>query len=327
MTMQRLLQRGVYAAFGVILAIGCAPTSGTDKTKPGSTTSPAKLSGEIKVDGSSTTYLITEAVATNFKNQHPNVKTSVGISGTGGGFKKFGKGETDISDASRAIKPTEAEECKKNGIEFVELQVALDGLAVILNKDNTWAQKMTVAQLKKIWEPNSKVKKWSDIEPGWPNEEIKLYGAGSDSGTFDYFTEAINGKEKATRTDYHASEDDHNTVKGVEGDKFAMGYLGVAYYEQHKGNLATVAIAEKEGDPYVLPTKEDVLNNRYKPLSRPLFIYVKEASLKRPEVQEFCRFYLRRGDLVSQVKYVPMDAVQTAAMQKRLEDAIARISK
>ena len=283
------------------------------------------LKGEIKVDGSSTVYLITEAVASNFKTANPQVNISVGISGTGGGFKKFSKGETDISDASRPIKPAEAEECKKNNIEFVEVQVAWDGLAVVINKENTWAAKMTVAQLRKIWHPDSAAKKWSDVDPSWPAEEIKLFGAGADSGTFDYFTEAINGKERVSRTDYVATEDDNITVRGVEGNKYAMGYFGVAYYEQHKARMTTVAIAPKDGDPYVLPTPEDVLNNRYKPLSRPLFIYVKLVSLQRTEVEEFCRYYLRRTDLVSQVKYVPMDAVQSAAAQKRLEDAIAKL--
>ena len=330
--MQRLLQRGVFAALGVVMAVGCAPTPGAKTTGTGSTgtaptaAAPAKsaLTGEIKIDGSSTVYLITEAVASNFKNLHPNVKSSVGISGTGGGFKKFGKGETDISDASRPIKTAEAEECKKNGIDFVELQVAWDGLAVVINKENTWATKMTVAQLKKIWHPENPAKKWSDVDPSWPAEEIKLYGAGADSGTFDYFTEAINGKEKLSRTDYTATEDDNITVKGVEGNKYAMGYFGVAYYEQHKDKMATVGVAVKEGDPYVLPTKEDVFTGQYRPLSRPLFIYVKQASLKRPEVEEFVRFYLRRNDLVSQVKYVPMNLVQTAAMQKRLDEAVGK---
>lgn len=287
----------------------------------------SRLKGEIKIDGSSTVYLITEAVATNFKKLNPDVNITVGISGTGGGFKKFINGETDISDASRAIKPAEAEGCKKNGIAYTDLQVAWDGLAVVINKDNKWAQKMTVEQLKKIWHPDNQktVMKWSDVDPSWPAEQIKLFGPGPDSGTFDYFTEVINGKEKLSRTDYQASEDDNTLVKGVEGNKYAMGYFGLAYYEQNKDKLNVVAIAQKSGDPYVTPTNETVLGGSYKPLSRPLFIYVKSASLKRPEVQEFIKFYMRRDDLVSAVKYVPMSAFQQVKEQKKLETALKEV--
>lgn len=285
-----------------------------------------KLTGEIKVDGSSTVYLITEAVATNFKKLNPGVNITVGISGTGGGFKKFAAGETDINDASRAIKPAEAKACKENGIGFVELQVAWDGLAVIINKENTWAAKMTVEQLKKIWHPNTDAfkhaVKWSDVDPTWPDAKIELYGAGPDSGTFDYFTEAVNGKEKVIRNDYKASEDDNNTIVGVERNKHAMGFLGVAYYEAHKDKLSVVAVANKQGD-FVLPTAEAVLSKKYSPLGRPLFIYIKTASLERPEVREFSRFYLRRADLASSVKYVPMSALQQTKERKKLEQAIS----
>lgn len=290
----------------------------------------SKLRGEIKVDGSSTVYLITEAAATNFKKLHPEVNITVGISGTGGGFKKFAAGETDISDASRPIKPAEAKACKENGISFVELQVAWDGLAVIINKENTWAAKMTVEQLKKIWHPNSDSFKhavtWRDVDPKWPDAKIELYGAGPDSGTFDYFTEAINGKEKLIRNDYRASEDDNNTIVGVERNKHSMGFLGVAYYEAHKDKLNVVAVANKQGD-FVLPTPAAVLSKKYSPLGRPLFIYVKTRSLARPEVHEFARFYLRRADLVSAVKYVPMSALQQTKERKKLEQAINAAAK
>lgn len=264
----------------------------------------ADLKGEIKVDGSSTVYLITEAVASAFKKEHPSVKITVGISGTGGGFKKFAAGETDISDASRPIKPGEIEACQKNGVEFIELQAAWDGLSVVIHPENTWARKMTVAQLKKIWAPDSKVKRWSDVDPTWPAEPIKLFGAGPDSGTFDFFCEAINGKEKAHRKDYTPSEDDNVTVSGVAGNKYAMGYFGLAYYEENKDKLAVVAIAAKGGGPHFAPSEKTVLNKTYSPLGRPLFIYVKKSSLKRPEVQEFVRFFLRRTDLVTEAKYI-----------------------
>jgi phosphate transport system substrate-binding protein len=280
-----------------------------------------KLRGEIKADGSSTVYLITEAAATQFKKLHPAVNITVGISGTGGGFKKFAAGETDVSNASRAIKPAEAEACKKNGIHYTELQIAWDGLAVVVNKENTWATKLTLDQLKKIWHPETAAKKWSDVDPSWPSETIKLYGPGADSGTFDYFTEAVNGKEKVTRPDYTASEDDNVLVTGVERNKYALGYFGLAYYEAHKEKLVACRLKGVKGDDYVEANTETVLSRKY-PLSRPLYIYVRNDSLKRPEVEEFARFYLRRGDLVAQVKYVPMSVLQQTRERKKLEESI-----
>lgn len=281
-----------------------------------------KLKGEIKADGSSTVFLITEQMASSFKTQHPDIRISVGIAGTGGGFKKMAAGEIDIADASRKIKPNEEEACKKNSITLTQIQIAWDGLAVVINKDNTWAGKVTVEQLKKIWQPDSPAKKWSDVDPSWPTEKIELYGAGPDSGTFDFFTEAINGKEKAIRSDYNASEDDNNTVQGVARNKYALGFFGLAYYEAHKDKLSVVAIAPKNGDPYVAPTVETVLANTYKPLTRPLFIYVRDSSLKRPEVREFADFYLRRFDLVSESKYVPLSTLQRRAEAMKLKKAI-----
>jgi phosphate transport system substrate-binding protein len=304
------------AVMSVLAAIGIF-------SLPISVNAQEKLKGEIKIDGSSTVYLITEAVATNFKKLNPDVSISVGISGTGGGFKKFASGETDISDASRKIKPAEIENCKKNNIDFHEFQIAWDGLAVVVNKENDWARKMTVDQLKKIWRPDSPAKKWSDIDPAWPAEPIQLYGPGPDSGTFDYFTEAVNGKEKVTRNDYTASEDDNTLVQGVSRNKYALGYFGLAYYEAHKDKLAAVAIAAKEGDPYVTPSAETVLSNTYRPLSRPLFIYVKSSSLKRPDIRAFVEFYLRRTDLISASKYVPLSALQLRAQNAALKKALA----
>jgi phosphate transport system substrate-binding protein len=314
---RRLTLALALALAGTVGLYGCSGNHATDTGSTGE-----ELRGEIKVDGSSTVFLITQAVATNFRKQHPRVDISVGISGTGGGFKKFAAGETDISDASRPIRPAEAENCKKNGIDYLELQVAWDGLAVIINKDNDWARQMTVEQLRKIWHPDMAARKWSDVDPSWPDEPIRLFGAGPDSGTFDYFTEAVNGKEKLCRTDYQATEDDNNTIKGVEGNKYALGFLGVAYYEAHKDKLGIVAVAEKAGAPYVLPTSENVLSNDYRPLSRPLFIYVKTEALKRPEVIEFIRFYQRRQDLVRAVQYVPLSIAQQAIEQKKFEDAL-----
>ncbi len=280
------------------------------------------LDGSIEVDGSSTVYLITEAMARAFKVNHPEVSISAGVSGTGGGFKKFAAGDTDLSDASRPIKPAEIEDCRKNGIDFTELQVAWDGLTVVIHPENTWARKMTVAQLKRIWQPNSTVTKWSDVEPNWPDEPIKLYGPGADSGTFDFFTEKINGKEKASRKDYEASENDQVIVGGVASNPYALGYFGLAYYEENRDKLQAVTIQVDAASPAVLPSPETVLDRSYQPLSRPLLVYVKNASLKQAEVREFLRFYLRRADLVEQAGYIPLSTRGKFAQQDRLEDAI-----
>ena len=286
----------------------------------------AKLSGQIKADGSSTVFLITEAISSQFNKLHPGVKISVAFSGTGGGFKKFSAGETDISNASRAIKPDEAAKCKDAGISFIELQVAWDGLAVIINPENSWAKKMTVEHLKKIWHPDTAAKKWSDVDPSWPNEEIKLYGAGSDSGTFDYFTEAINGKEKVIRADYTPSEDDNVTVNGVVRNKHAIGFLGVAYYEANKGKLDVVAVMNPKTKEYTLPTPENVLTKKYAPLSRPLYIYVKTSSLKRPAVREFVNFYMRSPDTVRSAKYIPLNNLQLSRERAKLDSALKAVN-
>lgn len=291
---------------------------------PLSATWAAELKGQIKVDGSSTVYLITEAMATNFKKVHPDVRISVGISGTGGGFKKFAAGETDISDASRPIKPAELEACRANGIEPIEFQVAWDGLAVVIHKDNDWARRITVEQLNKIWGPESTVKKWSDVDPSWPNQPIKLFGAGTDSGTFDFFCEAINGKEKLHTKNYTPSEDDNVTVQGVANDKYAMGYFGVAYYEQHKDKLAVCAVKNKAGQ-FTEPSTKAVLDKSYNPLARPLFIYTKPEALKREEVKEFLRFYLRRNEFVSQAKYIPLTEREQRVVQRKLEDELKKL--
>lgn len=270
----------------------------------------------IKIDGSSTVFPITEAMAEEFQAaQRGKVRVTVGISGTGGGFKKFCRGEIDIQDASRPIQASEMEACRKAGVKFLELPVAYDATAVVVNPRNTWMKSVTVAELKKMWEPaaQGKISKWSDINPAWPKETLKLYGAGSDSGTFDYFTEAIVGKSKSSRGDYTASEDDNTLVTGVSKDVYALGYVPLAYYEENKSKLRAVAIVGGDKAPKkteaVLPARMTVENGTYFPLSRPVFIYVSEKSMAKPEVRSFVEFYLAQAfEIVPQVKYVPLPA-------------------
>jgi len=277
----------------------------------------------IKVDGSSTVYPITEAVAEEFQKKNPKVRVTVGISGTGGGFKRFCIGETDISDASRPIKLSEVELCLDNKISYIELPVAFDGLAVMVNPKNDWATRMTVKELKKLWEPaaQGRLTRWSQIRAGWPDKEIHLFGAGVDSGTYDYFTEAIVGKEHSSRGDFTASEDDNVLVQGIANDPLALGFFGVAYYEHNKDKLRLVAIDDenpKNGDGPVLPTFENVKNATYQPLARPIFIYVNKQALDRAEVRDFVAFYLTAGrPLVREVGYIPLsDAAYDLAVTR-----------
>jgi phosphate transport system substrate-binding protein len=264
----------------------------------------------VKIDGSSTVYPITEAVAEEFqKAKKGEVKVTVGISGTGGGFKKFCRGETDISDASRPILKKEMDACKEAGIQYIELPVAYDALTVVVNPKNDWLGSITVDELKKMWEPAAQgnVTKWNQINPAWPDTALKLYGPGADSGTFDYFTEAVVGKSKSSRGDYTASEDDNVLVQGVSMDKGALGYFGYAYYAENSKKLKAVPIVEKAGKPAVSPSMETVKSGTYSPLSRPIFIYVSAASLAKPEVKEFVEFYLNQAPkLVPAVKYVEL---------------------
>ncbi|MDO8136819.1 MAG: PstS family phosphate ABC transporter substrate-binding protein [Candidatus Brocadiales bacterium] len=283
----------------------------------------AELKGLIKVDGSSTVFPITEAVAEEFQKKYPGVKVTVGLSGTGGGFKKFGRGETDIANASRPIKPSEVELCQKNRVEYIELPVAYDGLAVMVNPKNTWCTSMTVKELKKLWEPEAqeKVTRWNQIRPEWPDKEIHLFGAGVDSGTYDYFTEAVVGKEHASRGDFTASEDDNVLVQGIAMDELALGFFGFAYYEQNQDKLKLVAIDDENpenGQGPILPTPETVLNGTYQPLARPIFIYVNRQSANRPEVEEFVRFYMiMGGPLAKEVGYIPLpDRAYTLALDR-----------
>jgi len=276
----------------------------------------------IKIDGSSTVYPITEAVAEEFqKAKKGAVKVTVGISGTGGGFKKFCRGETDISDASRPVLKKEMDLCKEHGIEYIELPVAYDGLAVIVNPKNNWITSLTVADLKKMWEPaaQGKVKKWKDVRPEWPDAPLKLFGPGADSGTFDYFTEAIMGKSKSSRGDFTASEDDNVLVQGIAGDKNALGYFGLAYYEENKRKLKVVPIVNPATNGDVIPSMQTVMDGTYAPLSRPLFIYVnKKSASEKPEVKEFIDFYLKHAaKLSAEVKYVPLPANAYKFAQQR----------
>lgn len=273
----------------------------------------------IKIDGSSTVYPITEAVAEEFQKA-TKTKVTVGISGTGGGFKKFCRGETDIQDASRPILQKEIDACKEAGVQFIELPIAYDAITVVINKKNDFAKKMTAAELKKIWEPaaQGKVKTWNQVNPAWPNTPIKLFGPGADSGTFDYFTEAIVGKAKSSRGDFTASEDDNVLVKGVVGDTGALGYFGFAYYEENQDKLDAVAVIEKAGKPAVLPSKASIEDGSYQPLARPIFIYVNAtAAAFKPEVKAFVNYYLEQSKpLIEEVKYVALpDAEQKAVIK------------
>ena len=275
----------------------------------------------IKIDGSSTVFPISEALAEEFQiSKRGKVRVTVGIAGTGGGFKKFCRGETDISNASRPISREEMDACKAAGIQYIEIPIAFDALTVVVNKENTWAKTMTIADLKKIWSPDAqgRVNNWNQVKSGYPNLKMMLFGPGTDSGTFDYFTEAVNGKSKASRSDYSASEDDNTLVQGVENNKGGLGYFGFAYYSAHKDKLTAVAIDGGKGP--VEPTIANVLNGTYQPLSRPLFIYVKLSAASRPEVQEFVRFSLTKGaPLVQEVGYIPLPASAYPLVLKHFE--------
>lgn len=272
----------------------------------------AQAQALVKIDGSSTVYPITEAVAEDFQKSRKNsIRVTVGISGTGGGFKKFCRGETDVSDASRPITRNEIADCKAAGVEFIEMPVAYDALTVVINPKNTWAKNMTLAELKAIWEPaaQGKITRWNQVNPAWPDRPLKLYGPGADSGTFEYFTEAVNGKAKATRGDFTASEDDNVLVQGVSRDAGGLGYFGYAYFTENKDKLAAVSVVAAPGKPAVAPSMETVVNGTYQPLARPIFIYVNARAAERQEVKEFVEYYMKNGEnLAKEVKYVPLPA-------------------
>lgn len=317
------IRQGAAAVLGVLslVAAACAPT--TPPPPSGGTQPQVKLSGLIKVDGSSTVFPITEAMAEEFQKANKDVKVTVGISGTGGGFQKFCSGDTDLQNASRAISKTEQEACAKNNIVYIEMPVGYDGIAVVVNPQNTFATCLTVAELKKIWEPEAqgKVTNWKQVRDSFPDVPLKLYGAGSDSGTFDYFTLGINGKEKASRGDYTPSEDDNVLVQGVSGDRNAMGYFGASYYEENKSKLKAVQIDSK-GDGKCLGPEEKVIQDFSYHLSRPVFVYAKASMLERPEVKEFVKFYLESKNatkLIKEVGMVPLTASLYGAVQKRVD--------
>lgn len=313
-----LSRRGIAGvALAAVAAIALAACN-SNSPQTGESNGP-QLTGDVKVDGSSTVAPLSEAAATLFKDDQPKVNVSVGTSGTGGGFKKFCSGETDISDASRPISETEKKLCADKGIKYTELIVANDALSVVVNKENTWASCLTVAHLKKMWDQGSTVKNWKEVDPSFPDAPLKLYGPGTDSGTFDYFTGAINGKEKQSRSDYTASEDDNVLVTGVAGDKNALGYFGFTYYEENKDKMKVVKIDSGDGK-CVEPSIAAAQDGTYKPLARPLFIYVNDASLAKPQVKAFIDYYVSEIDeIVKEAQYVPLTAAQKATLKTSVD--------
>ena len=316
----RPLTFAAVTAAAMIVAAGCGRD---DTSSSGSTATSGSggqaLSGRIEVDGSSTVGPFVTAGAEEFQAQNSDVQVTVGISGTGGGFERFCAGETDISDASRPIKEDEeVPVCQKNGIEYTELQVANDGIAVVVNKENDWAKCLTVEQLNKIWGSDSKVDNWNQVDSSFPDQKMTLAGPGTDSGTFDFFTAQINGEEDASRTDYQATEDDNVIVQAVEGDKGGLGYFGLSYFEQNQESINDVEV--DGGDGCVAPSTETVQDGSYTPLSRPLFIYVKNTSLQKPEVKGFVQYLLDNGDTIAQnALFVPMTDEQAQKSKSDFE--------
>jgi phosphate transport system substrate-binding protein len=294
----------VAGAFALILA-GCG----------GGGDAGSSISGSVVIDGSSTVFPVSEAFAEEFQAANPDARVTVGLSGTGGGFQRFCGGETDFTGASRPISDGEREACAEAGIDWIQLSVAVDGLSVIANPENDFVTCLTVDELRRIWEPNSAVTTWRDVRAGWPAEEINLYGPGTDSGTFDYFTETVVGEGGASRPDYQASEDDNILVQGVAGDRYALGYFGYAYYLENQATLKLVAV--DGGSGCVAPSDETIADGTYAPLSRPLFIYVKESALQRPEVLAFTEFMLTQAELL--VPSTGYHGLQEAEYQAQLQ--------
>jgi len=324
--------KGMLLALVLVLAAalsGCGG-DGRDDEADGTTATQTSgagegLSGRIEADGSSTVGPFTTAAAERFREIEPDVQVTVGVSGTGGGFERFCRGETDVSNASRPIKDEETKICEEGEIQYVEFQVANDALTVIVNKDNDWAECLTVEQLKSIWEPGSKVDSWRDVDPSFPDEKLTLFGPGTDSGTFDYFTDEINGEEGASRSDYSASEDDNTTVTGVSGEKGGLGYFGFSYFEENQDSLRALEI--DGGDGCVAPSVENAQNGIYTPLSRPLFIYAKQESFERPEVEAFVSHILENeAEIAEASQYVPLTTEQLAQAQRDFEAAVQKAS-
>ena len=306
------------------LVAGCGGGRGDDEAG-GETATEATggsdLSGRIQADGSSTVGPFGTAAAERFQQDNPDVQVTVGVSGTGGGFERFCRGETELSNASRQIEEDEAAICETAGIEPVEFQVANDALTVVVNKDNDWATCLTTDQLAKIWGPDSNVSSWKDVDPSFPDEELSLFGPGTDSGTFDYFTDVINGEEGASRSDYAASEDDNTIVTGVSGDRGGLGYFGFSYYEENQDTLKAVEI--DSGDGCVAPSVETAQDGTYTPLSRPLFVYAKQEALARPEVEAFVRYMLDNATEIAEAsQFVPLTDEQLTKAESDLEAAL-----
>jgi phosphate transport system substrate-binding protein len=303
-----------------LLAAGCGRD---DSNSSGTTTSAggSDLSGRIEADGSSTVGPYTTAAAERFQRENSGVQVTVGVSGTGGGFERFCRGETDLSNASRPIKDEEAAACKAKGVEYVEFQVANDALTVVVNEDNDWAKCLTTEQLAKIWGPSSEVNNWNQVDASFPDEKLSLFGPGTDSGTFDYFTGEINGEEGASRSDYNASEDDNTTVTGVAGEKGGLGYFGFSYFEENQDKLNAVEI--DGGDGCVAPSVTAAQDGTYKPLSRPLFIYVKKDALTRPEVAAFMQYILDNETAIAEAsQFVPLTDEQLTKAKSDLVTAL-----
>jgi len=299
---------------------GCG--GGSDDNGGGGAGGGKQLSGTVKVDGSSTVAPLSTVASELFKEKQPRVQVAVGTSGTGGGFEKFCAGETDISDASRPIKDEEKAACQKKGITYSEFNVATDALTVVVPKSNTFAKCLKVDQLKKMWDKNSKVNNWNQVDPSFPSEPLKLFGPGTDSGTFDYFTDEINGEEGRSRSDYQPSEDDNVVVQGVAGSKGGLGYFGFSYYEANQDKLNAVQIDDGAG--CVSPSVQTAQDGTYKPLSRPLFIYPSTAALKRPEVLAFVEDYVANNlDVAKQAKFIPL----TSAQEGKLKTALATLKQ
>ncbi|MBP88539.1 MAG: phosphate-binding protein [Planctomycetaceae bacterium] len=290
----------------------------------GSSGAVAGLTGEVEIDGSSTVFPISEAAADQFRKTYPEVKVTVGVSGTGGGFKRFSKGETNISEASRPIKHGELEQCQAANVEFVELPVAYDGLTIVVNPVNDWAEELSIDNLKKIFGGEGTAAKWSDVNPDWPDSEIKIYAPGTDSGTFDYFKEVVAGKEGSLCSDMSVSEDDNALVTGVAGQREAIGFFGAAYYFENKDKLKAVKITNPSTGGGVQPTPETIESGEYAPFSRPLFIYVNSASLRRPEMKKFVMYYLdNAASFAKTVGYVALPSEVYQRAKKHLTDRLA----
>jgi phosphate transport system substrate-binding protein len=307
------------AAIAAVVAAGLTLAACGGSDEGGDSSGGEALSGAVVIDGSSTVEPLSSAAAELFMGENPDVSVTVGTSGTGGGFEKFCAGETDISDASRPIKDEEIAICEENTIAYTELIVANDALSVVVNKENNWADCLTVDQLEKIWEPDSTVNNWNQVDPSFPNEPLELFGAGSDSGTFDYFTAEINGEEGASRTDYNPTEDDNVTVQGVSATKGALGYFGFSYLEENADKIKAVKV--DGGSGCVEPSVETAQDGTYTPLARPLFIYVSDAGLKKAQVVGFAEYYLENNtEIVEVAKFIPLTDEQVATSQEELAE-------